>query len=118
MLVTLANLPQHPESVPINLLIPIPGTPLEGAEPLDPLEFVRTIALARIMMPRSMVRLSAGRDAMSDELQALCFFAGANSIFLGGTLLTAGNPAEDKDRALFSKLGLAPMPAEGIAAQV
>src|SRR5208337_852802 len=110
MLVTLANMPQHPESVPINLLIPIPGTPLENAEPLDPLEFVRTIALARTMMPRSMVRLSTGRASMSDELQALCFLAGANSIFLGCTLLTAGNPAEDKDRALFSKLGLAPMP--------
>jgi biotin synthase len=118
MLVTLANMPQHPESVPINLLIPIPGTPLEGAEALDPLEFVRTIALARIMMPRSMVRLSAGRAAMSDELQALCFFAGANSIFLGCTLLTTGNPAEDKDRALFAKLGLGPMPAETASAQV
>ncbi len=112
MLVTLANLPQHPESVPINLLIPIPGTPLENAGPLDPIAFVRTIALARIMMPRSMVRLSAGRAEMSDEMQALCFFAGANSIFLGDTLLTAGNPAEDKDTALFSKLGLSPMPAE------
>lgn len=115
MLVTLANLPQHPESVPINLLIPIPGTPLEDAEPLDPLSFVRTIALARIMMPLSMVRLSAGRASMSDELQALCFFAGANSIFLGDKLLTAGNPAEDKDKALFSKLGLSPMPAEEAA---
>ncbi|MGO9461075.1 MAG: biotin synthase BioB [Rhodomicrobium sp.] len=112
MLVTLANMPQHPESVPINLLIPIPGTPLQDAEPLDPIEFVRTVALARIMMPRSMVRLSAGRAEMSDELQALCFFAGANSIFLGDCLLTAGNPSEDKDSALFSKLGLLPMPAE------
>lgn len=118
MLVTLANMPKHPESVPINLLIPIPGTPLEGAEPIDPLEFVRTVALARIMMPRSMVRLSAGRVSMSDELQALCFFAGANSIFLGCTLLTAGNPAEDKDKALFSKLGLTPMPAEQAPAHV
>jgi biotin synthase len=117
MLVTLANLEKHPESVPINLLIPIPGTPLEGAEPLDPLEFVRTIALARIMMPRSMVRLSAGRAEMSDELQALCFFAGANSIFLGCTLLTAGNPEADKDRALFLRLGLGPMPAEEVSAQ-
>jgi biotin synthase len=113
MLITLANMEQHPESVPVNLLIPIPGTPLEGMEPLDPLEFVRTIALARIMMPRSMVRLSAGRASMSDELQALCFFAGANSIFLGCTLLTAGNPEADKDRALFSKLGLEPMAAQG-----
>ncbi len=112
MLITLANLPQHPESVPVNLLIPIAGTPLEDAPPLDPILFVRTIALARIMMPRSAVRLSAGRTAMSDELQALCFFAGANSIFVGETLLTAGNPAEDKDHALFSKLGLSPMSVE------
>ncbi len=116
MLVTLANLPQHPESVPINLLIPIPGTPLEEEEPLDPISFVRTVALARIMMPKSMVRLSAGRAAMSDELQALCFFAGANSIFLGDRLLTAGNPAEDKDKTLFFRLGLSPMPAEEAAA--
>ena len=112
MLMTLANLPQHPESVPINLLIPIDGTPLENAPPLDPIAFIRTIALARIMMPRSMVRLSAGRSAMSDELQALCFFAGANSIFMGEVLLTAENPGEDKDAALFSKLGLSPMPLE------
>lgn len=112
MLMTLANLPQHPESVPLNLLIPIDGTPLENAPPLDPIAFIRTIALARIMMPRSMVRLSAGRSAMSDELQALCFFAGANSIFMGEMLLTAENPGEDKDAALFSKLGLSPMPLE------
>jgi biotin synthase len=112
MLVTLANLPRHPESVPINLLIPMEGTPLEGAARVDPIAFVRTVALARIMMPRSMVRLSAGRSEMSDELQALCFFAGANSIFMGECLLTAGNPAEDKDAALFAKLGLSPMPAE------
>jgi biotin synthase len=112
MLLTLANLPEHPESVPINMLIPIPGTPLGGVAPLDPIAFVRTVALARILMPLSMVRLSAGRSAMSDELQALCFFAGANSIFLGDTLLTAGNPAEDKDAALFAKLGLSAMPLE------
>jgi biotin synthase len=112
MLMTLANLPQHPESVPINLLIPIDGTPLENTPPLDPIAFIRTIALARIMMPRSMVRLSAGRSSMSDELQALCFFAGANSIFMGEMLLTAENPGEDKDAALFSKLGLSPMPLE------
>jgi biotin synthase len=117
MLITLANMERHPESVPINLLIPIPGTPLEGMEPLDPLEFVRTIALARILMPRSLVRLSAGRTAMSDEMQALCFFAGANSIFLGCSLLTAGNPGADKDRALFSRLGLGPMTAEEVSAQ-
>lgn len=114
MLVTLANLAEHPESVPINLLIPIPGTPLGDVAPLDPIAFVRTIALARVMMPRSVVRLSAGRTKMSDELQALCFFAGANSIFLGDTLLTAGNPAEDKDAALFSKLGLSPMPVDDL----
>ncbi len=106
MLVTLATLPVHPESVPINLLIPIPGTPLADVDPLEPLEFVRTIALARIMMPKSYVRLSAGRTEMSDELQALCFFAGANSVFAGTTLLTAENPDEDSDAVLFQKLGL------------
>ncbi|RWE00085.1 MAG: biotin synthase BioB [Mesorhizobium sp.] len=109
MLVTLANLPEPPDSVPINLLIPIEGTPLGEAEPIEPIEFVRTIALARIMMPKSHVRLSAGRTAMSDEMQALCFFAGANSIFVGDTLLTAENPGEDKDSALFRRLGIKPM---------
>ncbi|MEO5324291.1 biotin synthase BioB [Mesorhizobium sp. CC13] len=109
MLVTLANLPEHPDSVPINMLIPIEGTPLGEAEPIEPIEFVRTIALARIMMPQSHVRLSAGRTAMSDEMQALCFFAGANSIFVGDTLLTAENPEEDKDSALFRRLGIQPM---------
>jgi biotin synthase len=108
-LVALANLAEPPESVPINRLIPIPGTPLAAAPPLDPIEFVRTIALARILMPTSMVRLSAGRTAMSDELQALCFFAGANSIFVGDTLLTADNPSEDQDGALFQRLGLKPL---------
>ena len=107
MLVTLANLDEHPESVPINMLIAIPGTPLEDAERIDPIEFVRTIAVARIMMPKSFVRLSAGRTEMSDETQALCFFAGANSIFVGDTLLTADNPGEDKDSRLFAKLGSA-----------
>jgi biotin synthase len=106
MLVTLANLDEHPESVPINMLIAIPGTPLESVERIDPIEFVRTIAVARIMMPKSFVRLSAGRTDMSDEMQALCFFAGANSIFVGDTLLTAENPGEDKDSKLFAKLGL------------
>jgi biotin synthase len=106
MLVTLANLEEHPESVPINMLIAIPGTPLENAERIDPIDFVRTIAVARIMMPKSFVRLSAGRTDMSDEMQALCFFAGANSIFVGDTLLTADNPGEDKDSRLFAKLGL------------
>lgn len=109
MLVTLANLPEPPESVPINMLIPIPGSRLANAEPVDPIEFVRTIALARILMPRSHVRLSAGRTQMSDEMQALCFFAGANSIFAGDTLLTADNPGEDHDTAMFRRLGLKPM---------
>ncbi|RUW06030.1 biotin synthase BioB [Mesorhizobium sp. M1A.F.Ca.IN.022.05.2.1] len=112
MLVTLANLPEPPDSVPINMLIPIEGTPLGETEPIEPIEFVRTIALARIMMPKSHVRLSAGRTAMSDEMQALCFFAGANSIFVGDTLLTADNPGEDKDSALFRRLGIKPMERE------
>jgi len=110
MLVTLANLPEPPESVPINLLIPIEGTPLAKAAPLDAIAFVRTIALARIMMPASHVRLSAGRTEMSDEMQALCFLAGANSIFMGETLLTAQNPGEDADARLFARLGLKPEP--------
>ncbi|WP_246677389.1 MULTISPECIES: biotin synthase BioB [unclassified Mesorhizobium] len=112
MLVTLANLPEHPESVPINMLIPIAGTPLAEARPIEPIEFVRVIALARIMMPKSHVRLSAGRTAMTDEMQALCFFAGANSIFVGDTLLTADNPGEDKDSLLFRRLGIEPMELE------
>ena len=115
MLVTLANLPEHPESVPINMLIPIPGTPLAKVEPIDSIAFVRTIALARIMMPASFVRLSAGRTAMTDEMQALCFFAGANSIFVGDTLLTADNPGEDHDAALFARLGIKPMELGDIA---
>lgn len=106
MLVTLANLPEAPESVPINMLIPIPGTPMAKATPIGPIEFVRIVALARIMMPASFVRLSAGRSAMTDEMQALCFFAGANSIFVGDTLLTAGNPQDEADRKLFRRLGL------------
>ncbi|MER9580758.1 biotin synthase BioB [Mesorhizobium sp. M0276] len=112
MLVTLANLPEHPQSVPINMLIPIAGTPLAEAKPIEPIEFVRVIALARIMMPKSHVRLSAGRTAMTDEMQALCFFAGANSIFVGDTLLTADNPGEDKDLLLFRRLGIEPMERE------
>lgn len=110
LLVTLANLPSHPDSVPINLLIPADGTPMAGSARIDGIDFVRTIAVARIMMPKSFVRLSAGREGMSDELQALCFFAGANSIFVGEKLLTAANPGQDKDSALFTKLGLMPMP--------
>jgi biotin synthase len=112
MLLTLANLPQHPESVPINMLIAIPGTPLADVEKIDAISFVRTIALARILMPQSYVRLSAGRTQMSDETQALCFFAGANSIFVGDTLLTADNPGEDSDAILFDKLGLRPLELE------
>jgi biotin synthase len=115
MLVTLANLPQHPESVPINMLVQVHGTPLDGTGKLDPLEFVRTIAVARIVMPKSMVRLSAGREEMSDELQALCFLAGANSIFCGPKLLTTPNPGRDHDSQLFERLGIEPMPLEAHA---
>jgi biotin synthase len=109
----LASLPVHPESVPINALVQIEGTPQGLATPLDPLEFVRMIAVARIAMPKSMVRLSAGREEMSEETQALCFLAGANSIFYGPKLLTTPNPVADSDRALFGKLGLTPMPTPG-----
>ncbi len=112
MLVTLANLPAHPQSVPINQLVAVPGTPLANAAPPDPFDFVRTIAVARIMLPRSQVRLSAGRSAMSDELQALAFLAGANSIFYGEKLLTTGNPDVEHDRALLARLGLQPARAE------
>ena len=108
MLRVLANLPEHPQSVPINELAQIPGTPLQDAAPLDPFDFVRTIAVARIMMPRSHVRLSAGRTQMNEELQALCFFAGANSIFYGERLLTTSNPQNEKDRRLFQRLGIRP----------
>ena len=109
MIATLATLPVHPESVPINLLVRVAGTPLADQPPLDPFEFVRTIAVARITMPRSMVRLSAGREDMSEQTQALCFLAGANSIFYGPKLLTTGNPERDRDRVLLDKLGLSPM---------
>ncbi|MBS0571060.1 MAG: biotin synthase BioB [Proteobacteria bacterium] len=112
LLQTLANLPEHPQSVPINRLVQVEGTPLAGTALLDPFEFVRTIAVARILMPASMVRLSAGRAEMSDELQALCFFAGANSIFYGEKLLTTANPDTQRDRALFVRLGLVPMAVE------
>ena len=106
MLVTLANLPQHPESVPINQLVRVAGTPLQQARDVEPLDFVRTIAAARIMIPKAHVRLSAGRSAMSDELQALAFLAGANSIFYGEKLLTTGNPDIEHDRALLARLGI------------
>lgn len=109
MLLTLATLPEQPESVPINMLIPIPGTKLANAAPIDPLDFIRIIALARILMPKTYIRLSAGRTEMSDETQTLCFFAGANSIFTGETLLTASNPSETEDATLFKRLGISPM---------
>ncbi len=110
MLRTLANLSEHPESVPINMLVRVEGTPLADAQTLDPLDFVRTIAVARILMPASRVRLSAGRETMSDELQALSFLAGANSIFFGEKLLTTPNPAKDKDQRLLERLGIRPLP--------
>jgi biotin synthase len=110
LLQTLATLDPQPESVPINDLVPVPGTPLEGARALDPFEFVRTLAVARILMPRSHVRLSAGRASFSDELQALCFFAGANSIFYGEKLLTTGNPDCEADQRLLARLGISPEP--------
>ncbi len=106
LLIELANLPKHPESVPINMLVQVEGTPLDGVEALDPIIFVRTIAVARILMPKSRVRLSAGRNEMSDEMQALCFFAGANSIFYGDKLLTTDNPMTNHDLALFERLGI------------
>ncbi|QDH14240.1 biotin synthase BioB [Formicincola oecophyllae] len=110
MLVTLANLPVHPESVPINLLVKVAGTPLADAEGTDPITFARVIATARIMMPASHVRLAAGREAMSDSDHALCFLAGANSIFWGDKLLTTPNPAQNRDRALLERLGMHPAP--------
>ena len=109
MIATLASLPVHPESVPINMLVRVAGTPLAGGETIDPIDFVRTIAAARIAMPRSVVRLSAGREDMSPETQALCFLAGANSIFYGAKLLTTPNPAPDRDLDLLNRLGLVPL---------
>jgi biotin synthase len=109
MITTLATLPVHPESVPINMLVRVEGTPLATGEPIDPIDFVRTIAVARITMPKSVVRLSAGREDMREETQALCFLAGANSIFYGPKLLTTPNPERDRDLHLMDKLGLVPM---------
>jgi len=109
LLQTLANLPEHPQSVPINQLVQVEGTPLAGTDVLDPFEFVRTIAVARLLMPASMVRLSAGRQQLGDGIQALCFLAGANSIFYGEKLLTTGNPDVADDRALFRRLDLHPL---------
>jgi len=116
LLQILATLPEHPQSVPINQLVQVEGTPLAGTAELDPFEFVRTIAVARILMPRSHVRLSAGRTEMNDEMQALCFLAGANSIFYGEKLLTTGNPDTEHDQRLFQRLGLKPEPARETAA--
>jgi len=109
MLIVLANLPTHPQSVPINMLVKVKGTPMEEVENLDQFEFIRTIAVARIMMPNSVVRLSAGRENMNEQTQALCFLAGANSIFYGEKLLTTSNPEAQKDRELFEKLGISGM---------
>ncbi|MGE0666429.1 MAG: biotin synthase BioB [Sphingomonadales bacterium] len=117
MLMTLANLPKHPESVPINMLVQVAGTPLFGQETLDHFEFVRTIAVARVMMPESFVRLSAGRETMDDATQALCFLAGANSIFYGEKLLTTANPENNRDARLFDRLGIEPLGTEDLSAR-
>jgi biotin synthase len=109
LLRTLANMPQHPESVPVNLLVQVEGTPLSGHAELDAFDFIRAIAVARILMPKSYVRLSAGRESMNEQTQALCFFAGANSIFYGEKLLTTANPDTDRDMELFKKLGISPL---------
>ncbi|USD39783.1 biotin synthase BioB [Ferrimonas kyonanensis] len=106
LLVELANLPTHPESVPINMLVKVKGTPMENLDDVEPFDFIRLVAIARIMMPKSAVRLSAGRENMNEQMQALCFMAGANSVFYGCKLLTTPNPAEDKDLQLFNKLGI------------
>ncbi|MCU7834110.1 MAG: biotin synthase BioB [gamma proteobacterium symbiont of Taylorina sp.] len=106
LLIQLANMSKHPDSVPINMLVQVEGTPLFGADAIDPLEFVRTVAVARIMMPMSVVRLSAGREEMSDEMQAMCFFAGANSVFYGERLLTTDNTSTNRDQKLFENLGI------------
>lgn len=108
LLIELANLPEHPHSVPINMLVKVPGTPLANAEDVDPFDFIRTLAVARIMMPESHVRLSAGREQMNDQMQALAFLAGANSIFYGDRLLTTSNPQMEKDQQLFARLGISP----------
>ncbi|WP_258240315.1 biotin synthase BioB [Pseudidiomarina homiensis] len=118
LLQQLANLPKHPESVPVNMLVKVKGTPFAELDDMDPFEFVRTIAVARIIMPTSFVRLSAGRETMSDELQAMCFFAGANSIFYGERLLTTPNPEADKDQLLFTRLGIEPLQHDGYSDDV
>lgn len=113
LLMQLANLPDHPESVPINMLVKIEGTPLENVDDLDPFDFIRSIAVARILMPKSFVRLSAGREQMNEQMQAMCFLAGANSIFYGERLLTTSNPEASKDMQLFNKLGIRPLELGG-----
>ncbi|MEC4237555.1 biotin synthase BioB [Pseudomonas sp. DSV-1] len=118
LLIQLANLPEHPESVPINMLVKVAGTPMENAEDIDTFDFIRMLAVARIMMPHSHVRLSAGREAMNEQMQALAFFAGANSIFYGDKLLTTANPQADKDMQLFSRLGILPEAGEDHADEV
>ncbi|MBD1389692.1 biotin synthase BioB [Neiella sp. HB171785] len=118
LLLNLANLDQHPESVPINMLVKVEGTPLADQDDLDPFEFIRTIAVARIMMPKSYVRLSAGREEMNDQMQAMCFLAGANSVFYGCKLLTTDNPDEDADRALFRRLGINSQMSKGYSDEV
>ncbi|KKN00355.1 hypothetical protein LCGC14_1138590 [marine sediment metagenome] len=117
LLVQLANLPHHPESVPVNMLVKVKGTPMENVEDLDPFEFIRVLAVARILMPASHVRLSAGREMMNEQMQALCFLAGANSIFYGEKLLTTSNPEADADRALFRRLGIRPEQREQCATE-
>jgi biotin synthase len=116
LLHSLATLPEHPQSLPVNALVPIEGTPLADAAPVDGIEFVRTIAVARLVCPKSMVRIAAGREGMSREMQALCFMAGANSIFVGGKLLTTPLPGQDEDQRLLADLGLRPMGAAAAAA--
>ena len=118
LLIELANLPEHPESVPINMLVKVRGTPLAGAEDLDPFDFIRTLAVARIMMPCSHVRLSAGREQMNDQMQALAFLAGANAVFYGEELLTTENPEAERDRQLFRRLGIRPEERAGHADEV
>jgi biotin synthase len=118
LLHVLATLPSHPESVPINQLVQVAGTPLAGTDALEPLDFVRTVAVARLAMPRSHVRLSAGRESMSDELQSLCFLAGANSIFYGEKLLTTANPDVEHDRELFRRLGIRPEERQDVTAEL
>ena len=118
LLIQLANLPEHPESVPINMLVKVEGTPLAHEDDVDPFDFIRMLAVARIMMPLSHVRLSAGREQMNEQMQSLAFLAGANSIFYGEKLLTTANPQADKDMQLFARLGIKPEAREEYADEV